>query len=194
MEIRNQHMPDVCDGCAQGKHTIDINHHAASRADLAYDLVHLDLLGPITPVGYNDSNYAAFLTDDLSRSQWKFDLKTKSALGKVLEEFHQMIQTQKGQTIKRYRLDNDPAITSNHMRQWEKTKGVHFVFTAPYSPNEDGVAERGMTTNIEKLRSLMAGCDLPKKLWPLSLSTTVYLKNRSPTKAIKEGIVGISLR
>lgn len=191
IEIRNQYMPDVCDGCAQGKHTIDINHQAASRAVLAYDLVHLDLLGPITPTGYDGTKYAAFLTDDQSRCQWKFNLKVKGALGKVLQEFHQMIKTQTGHTVKRYRLDNDPAITSNHMRQWAKTHGVHFEFTAPYSPNEDGVAERGMRTNIEKLRSMMAGCYLPKKLWPLGLSTTVYLKNRSPTKAIKEGATPI---
>lgn len=82
IEICNQHIPNVCDGCAQGKHTIDINHEAASRARLAYDLVHLDLLGPITPVGYDGSKYAAFLTNDLSRCQWKFDLKTKGALEK----------------------------------------------------------------------------------------------------------------
>lgn len=81
-------MPDVCDGCAQGKHTIDINHDTASRADLAYDLVHLNIFRSITPIGYNGAKYVAFLTDDLSRCQWKFDLKIKGALGKVLEEFH----------------------------------------------------------------------------------------------------------
>lgn len=37
----------------------------------------------------------------------------------------------------------------------------------------------------------MAGCDLPKKLWPIGLSTTVYLKNRFSTKTIKEGITPI---
>ncbi len=102
-----------------------------------------------------------------------------------------MIKTQTGHTVKRYPLDNDPAITSNHMRQWAKTQGVHFEFTAPYSLNEDGVADRGIRTNIEKLQSLMVNCDLPKKLWPLGLSTTVYLKNRSPTKAIRESITPI---
>lgn len=61
-------MPDVCDRCAQGKNTIVINYQAASRAELAYHLVHLDLLGPITPVGYNGSKYAALLTDDVLMS------------------------------------------------------------------------------------------------------------------------------
>lgn len=91
-------------------------------------------------------------------------------MGKVLEKFHQMIKTKTGHIIKQYRLDNDPAITSNHMRQWAKTLGVHFEFTAPYLPNEDDVAERGMRKNIEKLWCLMAGCGLPKRLWPLGLS------------------------
>lgn len=96
-----------------------------------------------------------------------------------------------GQTIKRYCLDNNPAITSNHIRQQAKTKRVHFKFTTLYLPNEDGIAERGISTNIEKLWSLIASCDLPKKLQFLGLSTTNYLKNRFPTKAIKKDITPI---
>lgn len=65
MEICNQHIPNVYDGYAQNKDIIDINHDAASQTDLAYNLVHLDLLGPIIPVGYNGSKYAAFFTNDL---------------------------------------------------------------------------------------------------------------------------------
>ncbi len=44
IEIRNQNIPNVCNGCAQGKYTIDINHQVASRAELAYDLLYLVLL------------------------------------------------------------------------------------------------------------------------------------------------------
>ncbi len=58
-------------------------------------------------------------------------------------------------------------------------------------PNKDGIAERGISTNIEKLWSLIASYDLPKKLWFLGLCTIVYLKNRFPTKAIKKGIIPI---
>lgn len=98
-------------------------------------------------------------------------------MGKVLEEFHQIIKTQTGWTIKRYCLDNNPTITNNHIRQWAKTKRVHFKFIIPYLLNKDDIAKRDIRTNVEKLWSLKADCDLPKKLWPLDLSTTVYLKN-----------------
>lgn len=109
----------------------------------------------------------------------------------MLEKFHQMIQIQTGQIIKYYRLDNNRAITDNHMKQQAKTKRVHFEFTSPYLLNKDSIAECNMRINIKKLWFLIAGCDLSKKLQPLSLFTTIYLKNWSFIKAIKEGIIPI---
>lgn len=96
-----------------------------------------------------------------------------------------------GQIMKRYHLNNNTTITSNYIGQWAKTKKVHFDFTVFYLPNENGLAERDIRIYIKKLRSLMAGCDLPKKLCPLDLSTTIYFKNGSPIKVIKEGITPI---
>lgn len=77
------------------------------------------------------------------------------------------------------------------MRQWAKTKKVHFKFTIPYLPNEDDVTKRDMRTNVEKLQSLKIDYNLSKELWPLDLSTTVYLKNQFFTKVIKECITPI---
>lgn len=45
-----------------------------------------------------------------------------------------------------------------------------------------------MRINIKKLWSKIVGYNLFKKIWPLKLSTTIYLKNLSSTKAIKEDI------
>ena len=69
IEIGNQNMLTVCNWCAQGKHTIDINHQVASQVELVYNLLYLDLLWSITPVGYDSSKYAAFLSDELSGCQ-----------------------------------------------------------------------------------------------------------------------------
>ena len=87
------------------------------QADYVYDLVHLHLPRLITPVGYNGVKYVVFFINDLSCCPWKFDLKTQNVLGKMLEEFHQMIKMQIEQIIKQYRNDNNLAIINNHMRQ-----------------------------------------------------------------------------
>ncbi len=62
-------MSDVYDRCTQGKRTININYNAAFQIYLAYNLVHLNLLRPITLVDYNGSKYSAFLTNDLLHYQ-----------------------------------------------------------------------------------------------------------------------------
>ncbi len=69
IEICSQYMSHVCNGFAQGKYTIDMNQQAASRAKLVYNLIHLDLLRPITLVGNDSSKYAAFFSHDLSCCQ-----------------------------------------------------------------------------------------------------------------------------
>lgn len=60
-------MPNAGNECAHGKYTIDINLDTTSQVDIVYILVYLNLLRPITPVGYNRTKYIAFLIDNLSR-------------------------------------------------------------------------------------------------------------------------------
>lgn len=42
--------------------------------------------------------------------------------------------------------------------------GIYSEFIASYLPNGDGVAKHDIKINIEKLRLLIAACNLPKKL------------------------------
>ena len=60
--------------------------------------------------------------------------------------------------------------------------------TAPYSPSQNGVAERLNRTLLERTRALLIQNSLPKFLWPEAITYAVYLKNRSPTRALKQPI------
>lgn len=65
-------------------------------------------------------------------------------------------------------------------------KGVRHEFTVPKTPQQNGVAERMNRTLIEAVRSMLSDANLPKKFWAETLATAVYLRNRSPTKAVQE--------
>ena len=39
---------------------------------------------------------------------------------------------------------------------------------------------------VETVRSMLADAKLPQKFWAEALSTAVYLRNRSPTKAVND--------
>ena len=66
-----------------------------------------------------------------------------------------------------------------------KSEGVRHEHTIPKTPEQNGVAERMNRTLVETVRSMLIDAQLPQSFWAEALSTAVYLKNRSPTRALK---------
>ena len=62
--------------------------------------------------------------------------------------------------------------------------GIKRQFTAPYSPQQNGVVERRNRTVMEMARSLMKGMGVPARFWGEAVRHSVYLLNRLPTKAM----------
>ena len=54
----------------------------------------------------------------------------------------------------------------------------------PKTPQQNGVAERLNRTMVETTRSMLIDAKLPYRFWAEALSTAVYLRNRSPIKAV----------
>lgn len=57
--------------------------------------------------------------------------------------------------------------------------------SVPYSPAQNGAAERMNRTLVESARSMLSRADLPTEFWAEALNTAVYLRNRSPTSTVK---------
>ena len=54
------------------------------------------------------------------------------------------------------------------------------------SPEQNGVAERMNRTHIESARSMIAHAGLPNCYWAEAVATAAYVRNRTPSNAIKE--------
>jgi len=67
-----------------------------------------------------------------------------------------------------------------------KSKGVHHELTVQKTPEQNGVAKRQNRTLVEAVRSMLINANLPHTFWAEALSTAVYLRNRSPAKAVKD--------
>jgi hypothetical protein len=55
--------------------------------------------------------------------------------------------------------------------------------SAPYSPQQNGVAKRANRTIMECARSMILTQGLELEFWGEAVNTAVYIKNRCPTKA-----------
>jgi hypothetical protein len=62
--------------------------------------------------------------------------------------------------------------------------GIQRQTSAPYSPQQNGVAERANRTIMECARSMILAQGLEFEFWGEAVNTAVYIKNRCPTKAL----------
>ncbi|KAJ0589143.1 putative RNA-directed DNA polymerase [Helianthus annuus] len=80
--------------------------------------------------------------------------------------------------IRRIRSDNGTEFKNNKMYEFCNEKGILHEFSAPYTPQQNGVAERKNRTLIETARTMLADSKLPIFFWSEAVSAACYTLNR----------------
>ena len=93
--------------------------------------------------------------------------------------------------MRNVRSDNGKEFSCAGLRQWLRQKGIRYEFTSPYSPDNNGKAERINRTLMGIARPLLQNIGsvcvrLLNHLWENSIATACYLRNRSYTNACHE--------
>ena len=65
-----------------------------------------------------------------------------------------------------------------------KDQGIKIQYTAAYSPQQNGVAERKNRSLIEMARCMLLDANMEKKYWAEAVNTANFLQNRLPTRTI----------
>ncbi|KAJ4817458.1 polyprotein [Rhynchospora pubera] len=175
----------LCEGCAYGKQSrLPFPKDHAMRASQVLEIVHTDLCGPMETESFGGSKYFLLFIDDFSRMTWVFFLKNKSETLEHFKKFKAMTEKQTGKQLKVLRSDRGGEYQSKEFNQFCEKEGIHHQLTTPYTPQQNGVAERKNRTVVEMARSMLKSKGLPNQLWAEAVATTVYILNLSPTKAV----------
>jgi len=83
------------------------------------------------------------------------------------------------------RIDRGTEFINKDLQNWCHTKGMEIQMTAPYSPSQNGVAERINRTLVELARAMINAAKLPKFLWEPAVAHVAYVQNRAYTIAIQ---------
>ncbi|KAA0059765.1 integrase [Cucumis melo var. makuwa] len=82
--------------------------------------------------------------------------------------------------IKSLRSDRGGEFLSKNFNHFCKEHGIHRELTTPYTPEQNGVAERKNRTVVEMARSMLQMKSLSNDFWAEAVSTSIYLLNISP--------------
>jgi hypothetical protein len=174
-----------CEACQFGKQTRKPFPTSSWRANQKLQLIHTDLAGPQRTPSLNGSLYYIVFIDDLTRMCWIYFLRYKSEVAAVFWKFKAHVENQSNSQIQILRSDNGTEYLSNQFQQFCDEAGIEHQLTAPYTPQQNGVSERKNRSIMEMVRCMLHQKELPKKLWAEAASTTVFIQNRLPTRALQ---------
>lgn len=86
--------------------------------------------------------------------------------------------------MKGFRTDRGGEFMSREFITYCDEAGITHHFTAPYSPQQNGVVERRNRTIVVMARSLLKGRQLPSHLWGEAVRHSTYFLNRLPTRSM----------
>lgn len=165
-----------CKTCFEGKMTRTRNRISDEKADKNMELIHCDLAGPMSIPSREGSKYAISFVDDCSGVVFVYFLKNKNDATEATKKF--LADTATYGKIKRFRCDNGGEFTSNEFKKMLVENQIKQEFSAPYSPHQNGTAERMWRTLFEMARCLLFQANLPKVMWNYAIRVAAYTRNR----------------
>ena len=166
------------------KFTQSRNRQADAKATTVLELVHTDLCGPIELADKDGYRYAIAFTDDYSGMIFPYFIKAKSDTTKATEKL--IADVAPYGKIKCIRSDNGTEFTGQKFQCLLRSNLIRHEKSAPYSPHQNGTAERGWRTLFEMSRCMLLESNLPKQLWTYAVQTAAQIRNRCYSKRLQQ--------
>jgi transposase InsO family protein len=115
----------------------------------------MDLFCPIAYINIGGNKYGLVIVDEYSRFTWVFFLHDKSETQEVLKKFLKRPQIEIDVKVNKIRSDNGSEFKNTQVEDYVDQEGIKHEFLAPYTPQQNGVAERKNRTLIKSARTML---------------------------------------
>ena len=168
-----------CAACQAGKQ-VGGAHHSKNvmTTSRPLELLHMDLFGPVAYLSIGGSKYGLVIVDDFSRFTWVFFLQDKSETQGTLKRFLRRAQNEFELKVKKIRSDNGSEFKNLQVEEFLEEEGIKHEFSAPYTPQQNGVVERKNRTLIDMARTMLGEFKTPERFWSEAVNTACHAINR----------------
>ncbi|CAI7790553.1 unnamed protein product [Closterium sp. NIES-53] len=176
-----------CVSCVGGKLARHTFPDQGSDADDVLAIVHIDLCGPFHVTNKDGSLYFLLLKDRKTRYIWVRPIAKKSD---VLREFQQWLVVAERQTKKSVLMlhsDRGGEFLGKEFTVFVDGKRIVHDLTCPYTPQQNGMAEREMRTVVELVRTMLLHMGVQHHWWHLVVRQAVWVRNCLERSALPPG-------
>ena len=185
-----------CTTCILGKQTNEISREPSKRASVPLELVSSDVNGPVMPVSSDGFQYSISFVDNYSGFLFVYFMKRKSDAVSALSKFiadvapfgkvRELLNLTPESELVKLRSDGGGEYMGKEFKSVLVTNKIRHEQSAPYSPHQNGVAERAWRTLFEMARCMLFEGKLPKPMWPYAVMAAAYVRNRCYQQRLKQ--------
>ncbi len=164
-EVDKRHL--VCKIYILAKQKRKSSYKTSSQPADICKILYMDLMGLITPIGWNSCSYALTVTNRYLRCCWVEKLNEKREAGLALKRFVIFIKNQKGKTVKSIGLNQRCKFQVWDLEFWTKDKCIKVEYIFTYSSKINGIAEWTNCLIAGKARCLLLDVEweINKSFW-----------------------------
>lgn len=174
---------EFCEPCVNGKMK-RFPFGTRTRSNRVLEIIHTDVCGPITPNTYDGYRYFVTFIDDFSNFTVVYLIKEKGEVFEKFREFVSMTESKFNSKVSKLRCDNGGEYVSHDFRKFGQDKGIIFDYTVPYTPQQNGKAERKNRSLVERSRAILEESGVPKEFWGEVIRFVNYVMNRGTSTSL----------
>lgn len=173
-----------CEFCPLGK-SCKLSFSASETSiTSSLEVVHSDVWGPSPILSVCGYRYYAFFVDDYSKYTWSFPIQCKYVVFSIFPTFKLHVENLLSSRIKHLRTNGGGEYMSTKFQAALRDSGIVHQLSCPYTPKQNGCAERKHMHIVETGLTLLFTAKIPLHYWADAFTTATYLINRMPMHSL----------
>ena len=136
-----------------------------NKSSVPFMIIHSDVWGPSKTATFGGAHWFVTFIDDCTRMTWVCLMKSKGEVTSLFQQFYKMVQVQYKSQIQVLRNDNGGKYVNSELRAFLDHYGIVHQTTCPYTPQQNGVAERKNRQLLEVVCASLLEARLPLSYW-----------------------------
>ena len=172
----------VCSTCTAGRQHKDAATGTREKTTNLLENIHSDICGPMQTATFANEKHFITFVDEASGRIAVVLLQTKVEAFDNFVSYRNRAEKETGKTIKTLRTDGGGEYLNRNFLSYLRSAGIVKRTTTPYSPKQNGIAERANRTLLEGARCMLQGAGLGNEFWGQAVLATAYIINRMPSR------------